>query len=45
MIRKSFLLVILCFFVFFASGCASQGCQDDVGFIKKADNWVKKNLW
>lgn len=33
-------------------GCAqgaavggTQGFKDDVNFIKKADNWVKDNLW
>ncbi len=29
-------------------GCAqgaSEGFKEDVGFVKKADNWVKENLW
>ncbi len=26
-------------------GGASEGFKDDVSFIKKADNWVKDNLW
>ena len=29
-------------------GCAqgtSEGFKDDVGFIKKSDNWIKDNLW
>ncbi len=65
MVRKSFLLGILVFFVLLASGCtvvkgaggavmgcaqgaaggASQGFKDDTNWIKKADNWVKENLW
>ncbi|MDP2927984.1 MAG: hypothetical protein Q8N80_04225 [Candidatus Omnitrophota bacterium] len=31
-----------------AVGCAqgaSEGFRDDVSFIKKADNWIKDNLW
>ena len=24
---------------------ASEGFKDDVSFVKKADNWVKNNLW
>ncbi|MDD5108321.1 MAG: hypothetical protein PHC29_02250 [Candidatus Omnitrophica bacterium] len=27
------------------AGGFSQGFKDDVGFIKKADNWVRENLW
>lgn len=29
-------------------GCAqggAEGFKEDVGFIKKADSWVKENLW
>jgi len=28
-----------------ASVGASEGFKDDVSWIKKADNWVKENLW
>lgn len=28
-----------------AAGGASEGFKDDVGFVKKADSWVKSNLW
>ncbi len=28
-----------------AAGGASQGFKDDVSWVKKADNWVKENLW
>ena len=27
------------------AGGVSHGFKDDVGFIKRADNWVKENLW
>jgi hypothetical protein len=32
----------------FAQGAAvgaTEGFKDDVSWIKKADNWVKENLW
>ena len=31
-----------------AVGCVQgtqEGFKDDVGFIKKSDNWIKDNLW
>ncbi len=31
-----------------AVGCAqgaSEGFKEDIGFVKKADNWIKENLW
>ena len=81
MVKKSFSLIILLFFVFLASGCtiikctacniggstkytkevakevakegprerprerAREGSGEDIGLIKKADNWVRENLW
>lgn len=28
-----------------AAAGGTQGFKDDVNFVKKADNWVKDNLW
>lgn len=53
MFRKSFLLAFLLGFVFMISGCtlvraaqgAAEGAKEDFQVIKKADGWVKDNLW
>ncbi len=57
MIKKSFLLGLLLIFTFLASGCtlakgvgglaagACEGAKEDWNALKKADVWVKDNLW
>lgn len=57
MIKKLFLLAFLFVFLFLVSGCTlvkgvtgaaqgvAEGAKEDYQAIKKADGWVKDNLW
>ena len=51
---KPFLLATLVIFAVLISGCntvkgaaggAASGAKQDVESVKKADGWMKKNLW
>jgi hypothetical protein len=54
MVAKPFLLATLVIFTVILSGCntvkggaggAASGAKQDVESLKKADGWMKKNLW
>jgi predicted small secreted protein len=54
MVRKPFLLIRIVIFAVLLSGCntvkgtaagAASGAQQDLESMKKADGWLKKNLW
>lgn len=50
MIKKSFAFFILAIFIGCLSGCetikgAAEGATKDWATLKKADNWLQKNLW
>ena len=57
MVKKSMLIGILFLFVILVNGCtlakgvsgfaqgAKEGAEEDWKLLKKADDWVKSNLW